>query len=338
MARVYPVARVLPAVAVGLGLGHAAVLGGLTTPVAFTRAVLAVGVLCPLMMGQSSTSIGRVMLRPQARLLPLLVSLALGPALALALGRCLLQHHPEQALALLLLSLLPGSALAPVWAAGTRASGSTAVGLTLIGWLIAALVGLPLVAGPLAPGAGLTVFRDLALLGVAPLALGSVLRAVLVDTFDPEQYAASVEPARQTVVQASLAVLLFTLMASDEVATVIRGASASLPAFAAVALLYLGLFVGCGVGLLAFRRRLSRATARATLQVTTTRQTVLAMSLLPFAVVPSALGSAFAVPLFGLVIELLFGTAALAFHGSGANTLLQREAADRDGCPSIVPE
>jgi ACR3 family arsenite efflux pump ArsB len=338
MARGPIAGRVLPVVAVGLGLGHAAFLGGLATPVAFTRAVLAVGVLCPLMMGQSSTRIGHILLRPQARLLPFLVSLALGPALALVLGRCLLSNHPEQALALLLLSLLPGSALAPIWASGTHASGSTATALALIGLTIAAFVSLPLLAGPLALVASFTAFRDLALLGVMPLAVGSACRVALTDAFEPEQYAATVEPMRQTVLQASLAVLLFTSTASDEVARMFSGADDSLPAFAAVALLYLGLGVGCGGMLLAFRRRFSRAAARATLQVTATRQTVLAISVLPLVVTPSALQSALGVPLFGLILELVLGTTALALHGSWTQLSSASGVGNRDGQSSIVPE
>ncbi len=332
------VVAALPAVAVVLGLGHAALLGGLSTPVAFTRAVLAIGVLCPLMMTQSPTGIGRAILHSQSRLLPLLVSLTLGPALALALGRWILTDHPEQRTALLLLSVLPGSALAPVWAAGTRACGSAAVALMLIGWLVSGLVGLPLFAGPLAPGASFLVFRDFALLGVAPLALGSVLRTVLADAFDPDEYAVSVEPARRTVLHASVSVLLFFLTASDSVAEVVRGIGLNRPAFAAVALLYLGLFAGCGMGMLACRHRCSTATARALLQVTSTRQTVLVMSLLPLTVAAPALSRALAIPLIGLVFELVLGTVHLAFCDSRDQVQRSSDARHREGCPSIVPE
>ena len=338
MASGYDVERALPAVSVALGLGHAAFLGGLTTPIAFTRAVLAVGVLGPVMLGPSTARIGRTMLRPKARLLPLLVSFVLGPALALALGLCLLRDHPEQAAALLLLSLLPGSALAPVWARGTRASGSTVVALTLTAWLIAAVVGLPLVGGGIATRALFVVFRDFALLGLAPLAVGSVCRALLVEVLDPEEYAASVEPARQTVTRASLAVLLFASTASTEVSAMLHGARATLPAFAAVTLLYLGLFVACGGVLLAFRRRLRPADARAALQATGTRQTMLAMSVLPLVVAPSALASAITVPLFGFVLELAVGAAALALSGLAVNASRAGGTRNQDGRPSIVPD
>jgi ACR3 family arsenite efflux pump ArsB len=330
--------RVLPAIAVGLGLGHAALLGGIATPVAFTRALLAVGVLCPLMMGQSSARVGRIVLRPQARLLPLLVSLALGPALALALGKVLLQNHPEQASALLLLSVLPGSALAPLWASGTGTSRSTALALALMGGAIATFVSLPLLTSPFASVASFIALRDLAILGVMPLAVGGVCRVALLDVFDSEEYATNVEPIRRTVLHASFSVLLFTSTASRQIATLLRGVSASLPALAAVSLLYLGLAVGCVGLLLAFRPRLSRAAARATLLVSTSRQTALAMSVLPLVVAPSALPVALGVPLVGMLIEFVLGTAALTLHGSWTHAPSATAAGNQDGCPSIVPE
>ncbi len=338
MARGHIAKRALPAVTVGLGLGHAAFLGGIATPIAYTRAVLAVGVLCPLMMGQNAAQIGGILLRPQARLLPLLSSFVLGPALALTLGRALLLNHPEQATALLLLSLLPGSALAPIWASGSRARGSTVIALSWIGWAIATFVCLPLLAGSFASVASLVALRDLALLGVIPLAVGSVCRLALKDAFSPEEYAANVEPMRQTVLQASLAVLLFTSTANVQVATLLRAADATLPAFAAVALLYLGLAVGCGGLVLAFRPRLSRAATSATLQTTATRQALLAMSVLPLVVAPSALPCALEVPLFGLILEFVFGTATLAWSGSWTRTPSACETRRHDRSPSSVPE
>ncbi|HMA94453.1 MAG TPA: hypothetical protein VKP30_17295 [Polyangiaceae bacterium] len=310
--------RMLPVIAVALGLGHAAFLGGLATPVAFTRAVLAVGVLCPLMMGMSSARVGRRVLRPRSRLLVLMVSLGLGPALALVIGKSLLQNYPEQATALLLLALVPGSALVPIWACATRACGSTAIALTWTGWAIATFVSLPIVAGSFASVASLVALRDLALVGVIPLAVGGACRVALSDALEPEEYARDVQPVLQTVVQASLAVLLFTSTASAQLAVVLRREVTFLPALMAVALLYLGLFLTCGGVLLAFRRRLSRAAARATMLATTTRQTALAMSVLPLVVAPSALPSAVAIPLCALVLELVAGATALAMLGSWA--------------------
>ena len=331
-------ARTIPAVAVGLGLCHAAVLGGLNTPVAFTRALLAVGVLSPMMLKQRSTRVGSIVIRPQGLLLPLLVALGLGPVLALAAGRVLLPNHPEQATALLFLSIFPGSALAPLWARSLGASRSTTVALTLLSWAIATVVGLPLFASPLAPGASFVAFRDLALLGVMPLAVGTVGRWALDSNFDPEQYAASVEPVRRTIMHASLATLLFTSVASRDVAAMLEGFGAALPAVMAVSLLYLGLFLGSGAALLVFRRKVSRAAASATWLVATTHQTVLAMALLPLAVAPPALASALRVPLAGLVIEVVVGTAVLALQGSRWLTRNRSEASVQQGCPSIVPE
>lgn len=336
MARGNVAERLLPFIAVGLGLGHAAFLGGLATPVTFTRTVLAVGVLCPLMMGESATKIGRTVLRPQARLLPLLISVALGPVLALAIGRFLLRNHPEQARALLLLSLLPGSALAPIWANGTRASRTTTIALTLTTWSIATFVSLPLFARSFASIASFIAFRDLVFLGAMPLALGGACRFLLSEVLEPEEYARDVEPMRQTVLQASLAVLLFTTTASDRVAAVLRSGIAIVPVFVAVTLLYLGLFAGCGAVLLVLRR--ARATARGTLLATTTRQTALAMSVLPLVVAPSALSKALAVPLLGLILELVLGTAALAWFGSWATARRATSANGRDGRASVVPE
>jgi ACR3 family arsenite efflux pump ArsB len=332
------VAGAFPAVAVGLGLAYAAFWGGLATPIPFTRAVLAFGVLCPLAMGQRAARIGETMLRPRARLVPLLGSFVLGPALALVLGRCLLPNHPEQVEALLLLSLLPGSALAPIWAGGTRSGRSTALALSLLSWTIVACVGLPILAGSLARDAGLVVLRDLALLGVMPLAVGMGSRVALRDAFGQKGYAGSVEPIRKTVQQASLTVLLFTSMASDKVAFTIGGLRENLSALAAVLFLYLGLVVGGWWMLNTLRPSLSPAVARATLLVAVTRQTALTMSLLPLVVAPASLPSALVVPLFGLTLELVFGTAALAIARSDSRVSGLNKAGVRARGPSIVPE
>ncbi|MBN2192591.1 MAG: hypothetical protein JW751_07215 [Polyangiaceae bacterium] len=338
MARRFPAARAVPVLAVGLGLGHAAIVGGLSTPTAFTRAVLAVGVLCPLMMAQRSSRIGSIILRPRLGWLPLLVSLGLGPALAMVLGGLLLSSHPEQASALLILSLLPGSALAPMWAKGTGACEGTVVALALLGWSCAALVGLPLLADSLAPGATFIAFRDLALLGVLPLAAGSLARVVLVDALGAEEYARSVEPARKTVVEASLSVLLFASLSSDRIARMLGAWDGSMCAFAAVLLLQFGLVVACGGTAIALRRRLGGAAASAAVQVAVTRQTALAVSLLPLAVAPAALESALRVPLFALVVEIVLGTAALSLFGAGRRVPRGDQAGGRRGCPSILPD
>lgn len=333
------VERVLPAVAVGLGLGHSAFLGGLATPVTFTRAVLAVGVMCPLMMTHNSNRVGRIVLRPRARLLPLLTSILLGPALALLLGRYLLSHRPEQATALLVLSVLPGSVFAPIWASARRSNGSTPIALLLMGWGIAAFVSLPILVGSHASVACAIALRDLVLLGLAPLGVGQICRVALLDAFEDETaYATHVEPIRHAVLQASLVTLLFTTAASEQVAAVIRAANANLNAVAAVALLYLGLGLGSWWSSLAFRRRFSRVSGYAALAVTGTRQTALAVSVLPLAVAPSALASALAVPLLGLVIELVVGTLTFVLRGSLTRAPRYVALEEREGRTSIVPQ
>lgn len=325
-----------PAVAVAFGWVYAGLLGGLETPTSFTHAVLVVGVLCPLMMGESSSRIGSLVLRPQARLLPLLTCLAVGPVLALVLGHYLLQSRPEQATALLLLSALPGSTLAPIWASSSGASRSTAIALTLIGWAIASFVSLPLIAGPHAAVARFVAFRDLALLGVMPLAVGSLLRAVLADAFDSVEHAAMIESLRKTVLHASLTVLLFTSAANKANTLALQEAAANLPALTAVALLYLSL-IAVSLLSLGFQQRLSKAAVRAALLSSVTRQTALASMVLPLTVAPARLARANVVPLWALALELLCGTAAVALCGSewwGAST---ERLASPDGRPSILP-
>lgn len=327
--------RVLPAVAVGLGWSHLACLGGLETPASFTRAVLVVGVLCPLMMGESSSRIGSIVLRPQARLLPLLACLVFGPALALGLGHWLLPNRPEQAAALLLLSILPGSTLAPIWASSMGASRSTAIALTLIGWAIACL-GLPLLAGSHAAVARFAAFRDLALLGLMPLAAGSLLRVVLRDAFDANEHATMLEPLRKTVIQASFSALLFTLAANKANARLIHEATASLPALGAVTLLYLGL-IAVALLALGFQQRLSRSAVSAALHVSVTRQSALALLVLPLIVAPAQLANASIVPLWALTLELVCGTAALALIGSWSWSDRSEQVEISDGRPSILP-
>lgn len=328
--------RVLPAVAVGLGWSHVACLGGLETPASFTRAVLVVGVLCPLMMGESSSRIGHVVLRPQARLLPLFACFVFGPALALGLGHWLLDDRPEQAAALLLLSILPGSTLVPLWASSTGASKSTATALTLIGWAMACFVGLPLLTGSHAAIARFIAFRDLAFLGVMPLAAASLLRVILRDAFDADEHATMIEPLRRTVIHASFTLLVFTLTANKANARLIHEAGASLPALGAVALLHVGL-IAIALLALRFRRRLSSSAASAALQVSVSRQTALALLVLPLMVAPSQIASAAVVPLFTLAFELVCGTAALALAGSWSWSSRSEQAGNPDGRPSILP-
>lgn len=331
------VERALPAIAVVLGLISSARHGGFEMPTPFLRAVLVVGVLCPMMMGECSTRIGRIVLRPRARLLPLIACLGAGPALAFALGRLLLPNRPEQATALLLLSILPGSALAPIWARSVAVSRSTAIALALIGWAITTFVSLPLLAGPHLAVARFVAFRELALLGVMPLAVGSLLRAVLADAFEPEECAAAIEPVREAVLQISLAVLLFCVTASKESARVITQAAASLPAFGAVVLLYLGLIL-CGLVPFAVRTGLSKMAAGASLQVAATRQTLLASAVLPLLVTPAELATASVVPMAALVLELACGAAACALSGSRPWSVRAERDGATDGHPSILPE
>jgi len=175
---------------------------------------------------------------------------------------------------------------------------------------------------------------------VLPLGLGRIAYALLVDAFGDDGYQATIEPCRQTVLEGSLAILLCLAAARPEVAA-LTAEPARLSATAGCRRIPLCRPADHRQGAAWGRRsgRRSRAVATAALEFMTTRHALLAAALLPLAVPGPLYASALAVPVFGFVVELAGGTAAVSVVRAPAPHAGYRQlTVDGRQRPSIMPE
>lgn len=202
--------------AIALGLANVYFFGGWQTPRNLLVAVVVGLVIYPVMINMNFVEVVAHLREPRPVFCSLFINFVLSPMIGFILGRIFLSGHPELFAALLLVALIPTSAMSTAWTAFSGARVATALYLIPANLLFAAFVGLPFffpfLSGDSVQVDQLGILRNLALVFFLPLVAGNFTRALLVRRVGKEAFAERIKPQLGNVSAAGTLVLLVLAM------------------------------------------------------------------------------------------------------------------------------
>lgn len=169
---------------IGLAIGNIHMTGGFITPRPVLIAYVVVFVIFPVLINSKMIEVLKHFKEPRPLFCSLAINFIVSPAIGLILAKLFLTRQPEMFAALLLLSLVPTSAMSVAWTSFSKANTATALYLIPINILFAALVALPFLF-PVLVGSAMqirpaSIMINLLIVFFIPLILGDIVRKAIV--------------------------------------------------------------------------------------------------------------------------------------------------------------
>ena len=182
---------------------------------------------------------------------PLFCSLAINfivsPAIAYLLARVFLASHPEFFAVLMLLSLIPTSAMSVAWTSFSKANTATALYLIPINILVAAVIGLPFLFPSLVGSAmkikPATIIINLTIVFFVPLILGDWTRKAIVRFKGDNYFETKVKPKLGNISALGILGLIFLAMSLPRNKMLLENGSLLLVVAIPVILYYVLLYI-----------------------------------------------------------------------------------------------
>jgi ACR3 family arsenite efflux pump ArsB len=229
------------------GLSVCFFLGGIQVPKWVLVTIVIVLVIYPVMINTRFEEVFSHLKEPRPLFCSLAINFIFSPAVALGLGHLFLSSEPNLLFALMLLAMLPTSAMSAAWTAFSGAKMATALYLVPANLVFAAFVGLPFVL-PLLMGQAVQVNRtaiiaNILLVFFAPLVAGDLTRRLAVRLKGEKWLQTKLKPQLGGISAASILVLIFLVMSLERNAVLMERPGLALLIVAPVALYYLAMYV-----------------------------------------------------------------------------------------------
>ena len=233
-----------------LGLLNLKFLGGLVLPKSLLVRIVIFLVIYPVMINTRFDELFSHLKEPRPVFCSLILNFAISPLIAWILASIFLKGRPELASALLLIALVPTSAMSAAWTAFSGARMATALYLIPANLLFAAFIGLPfifpLLLGDMVTVDKLAIIKNILLVFLIPLILGDLTRRAIIRLKGLETYQKRVKPELGGVSGLGVLLLLFLVMSLKRNAVLLENMDMIWVILIPVALYYL-LMYGAGV-------------------------------------------------------------------------------------------
>jgi ACR3 family arsenite efflux pump ArsB len=236
--------------AIVLAVANINVTGGFMIPKSILIGYVVLFVIFPVLINSRIIEVLRHFREPRPLFCSLGINFIVSPAIAYVLARLLLSAHPELMAALLLLSLVPTSAMSVAWTSFSKGNTATALYLIPINILVAALFALPflypLLVGNAMQISTLTILSNLAVVFFLPLIFGDLTRKAIVRRKGKAFFMQRVKPALSSVSALGILGLIFMAMSMPRNKLLFENATLLLATAIPVLLYYGGLYLVSG--------------------------------------------------------------------------------------------
>ena len=208
-------------------------------------------VIFPVLINSKIIDVLKHFKEPRPLFCSLGINFIVSPAIAYALAKLFLAAYPEMVAALLLLSLVPTSAMSVAWTSFSGGNTATALYLIPINILFSALIALPFFYPALVGSAmeirTLTIISNLALVFFLPLILGDLTRKTIVRVKGHDFFIQRVKPALSSVSALGILGLIFMAMSMPRNKLLFENSRLLLGITVPIVLYYAGLYIISGI-------------------------------------------------------------------------------------------
>ena len=199
-----------------LAIANIHITGGFVIPRALLIGYVVLVVIFPVLINSRIIEVFKHFKEPRPLFCSLFINFVISPAIAYGLSRLFLSAYPEMVAALLLLALVPTSAMSVAWTSFSKGNTATALYLIPINILVAALVALPFLF-PVLVGSAMqiktsTIVMNLVIVFFVPLILGDFTRKAIVRRKGKAFFMQRVKPALGSVSALGILGLIFMAM------------------------------------------------------------------------------------------------------------------------------
>ncbi len=244
---------------IGLGLANLRLFGGWEIPRALLVGIVIFLVIFPVMINTRFDELFSHFKEPRPVFCSLALNFLISPLLAWVAVALFFKGQPELASAMVLLSLVPTSAMSAAWTAFSGARMATVLYLIPANLLFAAFIGLPFIF-PLLMGDAvdvnkLAIIKNILLVFLTPLILGDVTRRVIIAFKGMETYQKRIKPELGGISGLGVLLLIFLVMSLKRNAVLLNNLDVVLSIVVPVFLYYLLMYVFSGLWALLLIRR-----------------------------------------------------------------------------------
>lgn len=243
------------------GISNIWFFGGFDIPKTVLVTIVVTLVIYPVMINTRFEDLFSHFKEPRPVFCSLALNFVISPLTAFFLAKTFLADHPELFAALVLISLVPTSAMSAAWTAFSGARMATVLYLVPLNIIFAAIIGLPVLlpylVGDLVVIKTLTILKNLLLVFLLPLVVGDISRRVIVKLKGESFFQKKIKPNAGSVSAAGLLILIFLVMSLKRNAVLLQDFSLVLTVVVPVLLYYLVIYgVSIPWALLLIRRKL----------------------------------------------------------------------------------
>ena len=202
--------------AIAAGLFNLKFFNGLEISKTTLVSIVVFWVIFPVMVNTDFEKIFAHFKEPRPVFCSLTLNFMISPILAWVVARFFLGAYPDLSMALLVMALLPTSAMSAAWTSFSGARMATALYLIPINLLFAAFIGLPFIlpffSGDAYPIDKFMIIKNILLVFLTPLILGGVTRRLLIRAKGQTVYQETIKPQLGGISAMGVLALLFLVI------------------------------------------------------------------------------------------------------------------------------
>ncbi|MFW6052794.1 MAG: arsenic resistance protein [Desulfosalsimonas sp.] len=220
--------------------------GGFNTPKEILIIIVVAFVIFPVMINTDFGEIFDHFKEPRPVFCSIILNFLVSPVFAFVVGIVFLKDQPLFFTGLLLISLIPTSAMSVAWTSFSNASLATALYLTPLNILFAAFIGLPLIfpllADKLIEISTFLIMKNIFTVFFVPLVIGGILRKLILRFKGEAFFSSSIKPNTATASGLGIIILVFLVMSQQRNAMLLENYGALVFAVIPVALYYIFMY------------------------------------------------------------------------------------------------
>ncbi len=198
------------------GLLNLKFFGGLEVSKTLLVGIVVFWVIFPVMVNTDFERVFAHFKEPRPVFCSLMLNFIISPVIAWGVAHFFLVEYPDLSIALLIIALLPTSAMSAAWTSFSGARMSTALYLIPINLLFAAFIGLPFIL-PLFSGDNFSIdkfliIKNILMVFLIPLVLGDLTRRLLIWTKGQSVYQEKIKPQLGGISAIGVLTLLFLVI------------------------------------------------------------------------------------------------------------------------------
>ncbi len=220
--------------------------GGFDIPKVFLIFIVVALVIFPVMVNTDFGEILDHFKEPRPVFCSIVLNFLISPVFAFIIGLVFLKDQPLFFTGLLLISLIPTSAMSVAWTSFSNASLATALYLTPLNILFAAFIGLPLIfpllAGKLIEISAFLILKNIFTVFFVPLVIGGIIRKLIIRFKGEAFFSSTIKPNTSTASGLGILLLVFLVMSQQRNAMLLENYGALLFVVIPVALYYIVMY------------------------------------------------------------------------------------------------